>query len=129
MVSFYSLPLVRIPLRENAKTPAIKKWQTHSKTPDLPPYVWRGNVATVCGRKSGITVVDIDVKDGGMAKWRELVAAHGTPATAYQRTPSGGLHFIFPYAPVRTTTKVGGVGIDIRNDASYIVSAPRAFTY
>lgn len=53
------------------------------------------NVGLCTGQLGGFVAVDVDVKDGGMDLWRELVAAHGTPRTVTVRTGSGGLHFYF----------------------------------
>jgi len=123
-VAFKSLTPVYIPIRRNGKTPRISRWQTHKTTPELSSWYWQGNRAIVAGKRSNITVVDIDVKDGGLTAWQELIAEHGEPSTVKQLTPSGGLHYIFQYTPISTTTKVGGVGIDIRNDRSYFLTAP-----
>lgn len=75
------------------------------------------------GLVSDITVVDVDMKDEGMSKWRELVKENGKPKTCSQRSRSGGKHLVFKYdgGNLTTASKYGGVGIDIRNDNNGLI--------
>jgi hypothetical protein len=70
-------------------------------------------VATVSGPKSGLVIIDLDVKDGkdGPGELRRLQTIHGgLPRTLAVMTPSRGVHFYFK-APA---------GVDIRNSVGEI---------
>lgn len=87
----------------------------------------------VCGEKYNLTVIDIDVKDGGMDAFKNRLAENNMEYEdflskhVHQTTPNGGLHFFFNYNPWFRTgakkLKVGdkAVGIDYRNTGSYIM--------
>ena len=50
------------------------------------------NICIRCGPESGVVGIDIDVKDGGLERWQELVAEHGGWHTATVRSARGGFH-------------------------------------
>lgn len=84
------------------------------------------NIGVLTGAPSGIFVVDIDVKSGGLELWRELIREHGEPFTFTVKTGSGGYHYYFKYtekvAHLRNITKaVKGRGIDIRTNGGQII--------
>jgi len=61
---------------------------------------WRqwpsANVGVVTGRPSGLVVVDIDPRHGGIDSMRRLVDEHGPlPSGPRVRTGSGGWHLLF----------------------------------
>lgn len=116
-------PPIYFPLVPNTKTPIINKWSALTATPT---YGWFKSVnrGLLLGERTGLTVVDVDVKDGGLEEWNALVEQHGEPKTLIQDTPSGGKHYIFTYSPFRRIIKLGGKGIDILSDSSYIVCEP-----
>jgi hypothetical protein len=73
---------------------------------------------------NGRLAIDIDEKEG--ASGNATIAANGwtIPATAWQRTPSGGAHLIVTVPPginAPTDTGVLGSGLDRRGDGGYIV--------
>ena len=118
--------LIHFPLAPNKKKPLFEGWTKITKTPT---YGWcdgESNKAMLLGRKAGLIVVDVDVKDRGLATWRDLIGKHGEPKTWTQDTPSGGIHYIFkhPACTIKRTIKINGVGIDILSDNSYIVCEP-----
>jgi hypothetical protein len=88
-----------------------------------------GNVGIATGRASGISVLDVDVKDGagGADTLASLLAEHGgsLDGHACQRTWSGGLQYFFAYEP-RACQGVNcyGPGLDGRNDGGYCVVSP-----
>ena len=90
------------------------------------------NIGIRCGRESGITVIDIDVKsDAGGGESLKRLARQGfkLPKTVTVETPSGGLHFYFKHNPavpnsVGTETKGLAPGIDIRSQNGYVVAPP-----
>jgi len=105
------------------------KWRDESTTdPDaiLPGF----NIAVDCG-KSGLVVIDLDVKDdrNGLNDWETLKAEHGfaDDQALVTETPSGGRHVIF-------TDPSGGLignssrnlpsGMDVRGSGGYIVAPP-----
>ena len=54
-------------------------------------------MGVITGEKSGITVVDVDQKDGGLEWWESYVEEHGEPETMKVRTGGGGFHYYFRY--------------------------------
>ena len=85
------------------------------------------NVAVATGVTSGVVVLDVDPKSGGLNTLVEVEAKHGAmPATPTVETGSGGRHYYFRYP---TATKIGnraGVlpGIDVRGDGGYVIAPP-----
>lgn len=96
----------------------VKQWWNYTQQ-----TVWNVGIAT--GKKSGITVIDIDPGHGGMEAWQKICATYNIPDTYTVRTGSGGYHFYFKYnAAVKTATNTFGPGIDTRNDGGYVVAPP-----
>jgi len=78
------------------------------------------------GPVSGITVVDIDVKDGkgGQAWYDERISDLGM--TRWHRTRSGGLHLVYRINGVDPGSNAGLIhdGVDLRSDGGFIVWWP-----
>jgi hypothetical protein len=76
----------------------------------------------VTGAKSGLFVLDVDVKPGKNG-FDELAKLGPLPETYAVATPSGGRHFYFahPGKAVRTSGGALGPGLDIRGDGGYVV--------
>jgi hypothetical protein len=78
------------------------------------------NIAIRTGREGGLTVIDVDVRNGGF----QTLAAHERerrvlPFDAHYETPSGGFHAMFEYCPeLPTGSNRLGPGIDIVNDGA-----------
>lgn len=97
---------------------------------------YRGwNIGLACGSMDGIVVVDVDVKDkkgnSGIESLRELEDKYGPLAgnCPVQRTPKGGMHFIFKSnGLVPPSSGKLGKGIDTRGgdgrNRSHIVAWP-----
>ncbi len=108
------------PLLVNGKKPWRKGWQAWATSDPMdlvdrwPPG--EHNVGIVTGY--GFIVVDVDVKNDGIAAFEELKVQHGFAESSYVvRTPSGGLHHYYRVPPatfIGNSTKLGGKGIDIR---------------
>src|SRR5262245_33216857 len=84
------------------------------------------NVGIATGPPSGLLVVDVDERHGGVATMRDLVETHGRlPATVVART-GNGWHYYFqcPPVPVQSGTGVLGAGVDVRCAGGYVVSPP-----
>lgn len=80
------------------------------------------NVGIVCSR-SGIVVIDVDVKHGGVDAWAALCVEHGEPVTRIQMTPSGGKHYLFKAKEGKRYKGKIQDGIDIRHNHQ-IVAPP-----
>lgn len=81
-------------------------------------------VATPTGGKTGLLVLDIDVKNG-VHGWDGLeeLGALPLPNTPHSHTPSGGCHVYFkaPSFPLRCSAGKIGAGLDIRADGGSII--------
>lgn len=116
---FKMAQLVKLPLINNTKKPMITGWADNPEkclTAKIYPH---NNVGLLTGESVGITVVDVDVKNGTLERFqREIIAKHGNPSPMFQQTPSGGLHYFFAYTPIVKTRTYNG--IDIRNNGAYV---------
>jgi len=79
------------------------------------------------GKRCGLLVVDVDVKEGKHGdKTLEKLKAEGRafPETFTQTTPTGGLHLVYkcPRA-VKQGVEVLGPGLDIRSRGGFIVGS------
>ncbi len=84
------------------------------------------NVGLLTGRASGIVVLDIDLKSGGLNSLRKLQEDYDQfPQTSCVRTGGGGLHYYFkaPEFPLKNRTNLLP-GIDFRADGGYVVAPP-----
>ncbi|MBV9727449.1 MAG: bifunctional DNA primase/polymerase, partial [Gammaproteobacteria bacterium] len=91
---------------------------------DNPEY----NVAIVTGKDSGLFVLDVDDRSGGLETLHALTGKHGgLPQTTTVVTPSGGTHYFFRHAggqPLPCTTNFPGPGLDLRADGGYVLAPP-----
>jgi hypothetical protein len=129
------------PLRANTKKPACKNGclQATRSPEDLKKLFREGaeyNVGIATGSKSGVFVVDLDLKapdeEGkggadGLTEFEKLVSERGAmPDTLMVRTPRGGVHLYFQMpgdgAKVPSGVNVMGPGIDVRGDGGYVVA-------
>jgi replicative DNA helicase len=81
------------------------------------------NWALATGRLSGITVVDIDPRNGGLDSIRQQAAKYGAaPKTPTVKTGGGGYHYYFRN-PQFTTLRNGSIlpGIDIKTEGGYVL--------
>jgi hypothetical protein len=119
------------------KHPAMKDWYNNATTDPEKLKFWFSfnytgsedppNIGMVCGQRSGIFVLDVDQKHGGLESFAELEKELGPiPPTPRQRTGSGGLHILVRYPGQITKNKIGKLapGIDFRTDGGQIVVAP-----
>lgn len=115
-----------IPIKPSSKLPSINSWKEYQERLPYPEEVitwWTDrpddNIALVCGKVSGVIVVDIDPKNGGTTEGLEL------PPTLASRTGGGGQHIFYKWNKDLVGAKVGiKAGIDIRSEASYVVLPP-----
>ena len=126
--------LAVFPCKASTKIAVIKRWQEEATTdPKIITAWWNGwpeaNVAVATGSKSGVFVLDVDMKHGknGEAELRALEAKHGAlPKTVELITPSGGRHLWFrkPEFPVRNSVNKIAPGLDLRGDGGYVLVRP-----
>lgn len=120
---YYSKKWLPIPLKKNSKAPNLPKgheflrrWPTKE---EFKAFDWSGNVGIVCGKISGITVLDIDLPEGADTLEKLDMTL---PHTVQAKTPHG-MHYFMSYDErVRTGVAVLGKGVDVRNDGSFIVA-------
>lgn len=123
MIDAYQRGWSLIPLKANSKVPNLPKGHGFLyRKPSKEEYKGFdfGNYGIVCGKISGITVLDVDLPEGYDAlQEREISLTELWTPTAH--TP-GGMHFFFKYNEgAKTGVAVLGKGVDIRNDGGYIV--------
>lgn len=82
------------------------------------------NVGILTGEPSGIFVLDVDPKGGGVESMKALRAQHGPlPQTFTVQTGTGGWHFYFqiPDFGVRNSASKIANGVDVRGDGGMVV--------
>lgn len=83
------------------------------------------NIGVACGRQSGIVVLDVDPRNGGLESINALVAEHGTlPWGPIAKTGGGGQHYYYRYPQQTITNHHPLPGIDIQSDGQQVVVAP-----
>lgn len=85
------------------------------------------NIGLACGPQPNglnVVVVDVDTKDGGVARWAGMVAEHGLPDTAWHATPSGGSHWFFDVGDLDINNGKLAPGIDLRGVGGQVVIPP-----
>ena len=116
-----------IPIQKGTKVPAINTWREYqTRLPTLQEVTdwWTrfpdANIALICGKISGVIVVDVDSGKGTPdLKGLEL------PITLCSKTGGGGTHYIYKWREGLVGAKVGiRTLVDIRSDLSYIVLPP-----
>jgi len=125
------------PLRSNSKLPATEHGCKDATTNEAQIHAWFDderpcNVGIATGNRSGLLVIDIDVKKGvdGFATLARLEAELGSISdTRTVVTPSGGAHLYFLVdQELRCSTGTLGPGIDVRCDGGYVVAPPSWIT-
>jgi putative DNA primase/helicase len=83
------------------------------------------NIGIATGRASGIAVIDIDPRNGGLETIEELKADLGPlPTTPMALTGGGGVHLIFNLPALAIRKAAAGPGIDVLGDGCMIVAPP-----
>lgn len=102
------------------KHPKFSQWQRGG------PIETGDNVALVTGERSGVVVVDIDVKRG--IDGHEELARIGLelPETLSSETPSGGRHYFYRYWGAHVPNSASDIapGVDVRGDNGYVLIPP-----
>lgn len=118
-----------IPVKSGSKLPNVSSWkefQARVPTEHEITTWWtknpNDNIALVCGRISGVIVVDVDSKGKDV---KEIIKGIELPPTLCARTGGGGVHYFYKWNKDLIGAKVGVYpNIDIRSDASYVVLSP-----
>lgn len=79
------------------------------------------NFGVSTGRDNQISVIDVDVKAGGLESYETIKDKLPAP---HVKTQSGGYHIYFKYSESLKQTVNLLPGIDIRNDGGYVVIPP-----
>jgi hypothetical protein len=121
------------PVLENCKIPPLVKWSKEATTDPAEirwwwgPNKWpRANVGLYTG-KSGIVVVDLDMKGGlnGENAWLDLELQYGLAPTPVQAiTPSGGRHLYFAGVDVKSSAGILAPGVDTRGLGGLAILSP-----
>lgn len=114
------------------KSPRIAGWQIHASTDIAQVMAWWQQwpdalVAVPTGQRSGLYVLDLDVKPEAGIDGRAAVACMQPPATRINHTLTGGMHLLYRLPETGTAqTDAGmlGAGIDRRGDGGYIIWWP-----
>lgn len=122
-----AIGFVVIPLRD--KRPILKGWNRLEKTPDKLFVFENSNFGIRTGQVSGITILDIDVKNNGIDAWQKISSVYPDIYTPTVRTSSGGLHIYFKYNKQlhsfsQFTLKGNKIGWDLLNNDRQAVVPP-----
>ena len=102
----------------------IRDWS--AKYPDF-------NVGIACGKVSGLVVIDVDPRNGGVEALDKLGGVPGYPIEDYYggtlsgiqvATGSGGSHFYCEYDEKILTEHKPAAGIDVQSDGLLVVAPP-----
>lgn len=121
------------------KSPAFKAWNKIDNTTSK--WIFSENssynknpknlgIGLVCGQRSGVVVIDIDLKDDGMKYWMAIMEKIGVQDidTLKVETGSGGVHYYFTYHPSMerfySMNRLFSTGIDFRSDNGYVIVPP-----
>ena len=114
------------------KHPIPRHWDRSLASAKAAPGIWREDLAQrgiglVCGPKSGVWVLDVDLDTGGVDSLAQLEHAHGQlPCTWRARTGTGGQHFFFRATDdsIRNSASQVMPGLDVRGAGGYVVLPP-----
>lgn len=90
----------------------------------------QANLAIITGAESGLVVLDVDAKNGGLESLKRMTTKEGNlPYTPTVYTGGGGEHYLMAHprngTKYRNRAALGGYGgIDVRGDGGYIIAAP-----
>jgi hypothetical protein len=138
ILEFYDLnKFVTVAAKLDKKSPAFSNWTNRSYDDNESINFKYNNVAVVCGKNSGIFVVDVDVNDNGLQYFQQLCSKHMYRydlETTCVLTPSGGVHIYYIYNDnfqsntVKMKTVDGKpIGIDIRSNGGCVIAPPSKY--
>lgn len=118
------------PAHASNKRPHVKDWPNVATTDvDQLKSWWRkwpdAMPALPTGERSGVAVLDVDMKDGkdGIATLRSLGFDTDTMSPAMIATPSGGQHIYFRHSEgLGSSAGQIGLGVDVRANGGFVVA-------
>ena len=120
-----------VPLTANSKKPCFHDWPNVASSDEA--YIRQhfayhnGNIGIVCGKKSNLLVIDVDIPDGPASLESLENQLNKLPDTLSQTTGGGGrqLFFLYPSGvEIGNSVKKLGAGIDIRANNGQVVVPP-----
>lgn len=113
------------PLIHNSKKPLTPNGFKNATRDSAQIEKWwaanpQANIGVATGQDSGLSVVDVDVKNG--AKGAESIKQLPLPPTLTVRTPTGGWHLYYRYRTKLPSRNSFLPGIDIKSDGGYVVA-------
>jgi hypothetical protein len=121
------------PLGHGSKLPAIKGGKGFKDATDDPKQIdaWaraypKCNIAVATGEPSGIVVIDVDPRNGGIASISKLAGAGNLfPPCPTAKTGNNGRHMYFRLpVGLKSSKDRLGPGIDVKSTGGYVVAAP-----
>lgn len=121
------------PVRPRTKVPRVRRWQevATDDVDQLTSWFTRwpdSGLSLATGEESGVWVLDVDPKEGGIETLKGLVAEFGElPKGPRVETGTNGFHLYFANPPglrVKTTKRVGGTGVDVRGWGGQVLLPP-----
>lgn len=114
------------------KKPLITDWinkatNDYDKAIELFKPFSNCQIGVATGKGSGITVVDVDVKNGKNGFHTLDAMGIEIPPTIIQTSPSGGKHLFFKYTDELRNSVSTIESVDVRNDGGFIVIEPSIF--
>jgi hypothetical protein len=122
-----------IPLSLRGKIPITKAWTAITTNNWIGQFVSSGNIGLRTGPESRLIIIDIDVKDNGVAYWNNLIDIHDDIDTVKVETGSGGFHYYFVWderaAMLTSRSRCINdnglpIGIDIKARGGQVVAPP-----
>lgn len=109
------------------KIPLTAHGVKDATTDDVTIRAWwhrwpKANVGIACGATSGLLVVDVDARSGGL----DTLAGYDLTPTLTVETGGGGLHLYYRWPDVPIVGGKGrfGAGIDCQGEGRYVVAPP-----
>lgn len=126
-----------LPLRPQAKVPALKDWPSNATTDPEQVQAWFSHGNANLGLAMGtwgksdtyLVCIDLDVHEAdknGLEAWQRLTEQHGEQGAPFiADTATGGMHLVYQ-SPVPISNNAGALapGIDIRGEGGQIMVQP-----
>ncbi len=114
-----------LPIKPKSKQPGVSSWTSYQTKPMseaecVKLFSDTSNIAIICGKVSGIIVIDLDDK-----ALMEILFPDGFPNTPIAVT-ARGFHLYFAYETgFSNALNFGGIiGFDLKSDAGYVIAPP-----
>ena len=126
-----------LPLRPQAKVPALKDWPNNATTDPEQVQAWFGNGNANLGLAMGtwgkpdtyLVCIDLDIHEAdknGVEAWQRLIEQHGDQGAPFiADTATGGMHLVYQSPnPIPNNAGALAPGIDIRGEGGQIMVQP-----